>query len=160
MEERIKLVLPERDVERCDFTLTDVVTVDVHGLSLNNMIRLLKLAYTGRMSSEQLNELMHPPGSKFDDFSKNPGPREFDKNHIGWSYNSCARPESSDPLLADQGVETGYVRINSTDRGKKPLSKQTVLVLFANGRIENVIVNQRTGRIVGDQVKDWSVLKD
>ena len=42
MEERIKLVLPERDVERCDFTLTDVVTVDVHGLSLNNMIRLLK----------------------------------------------------------------------------------------------------------------------
>jgi len=121
---------------------------------------LYPLAYTGRMSSEQLNELMHPPGSKFDDFSKNPGPREFDKNHIGWSYNSCARPESSDPLLADQGVETGYVRINSTDRGKKPLSKQTVLVLFANGRIENVIVNQRTGRIVGDQVKDWSVLKD
>ena len=42
MEERIKLVLPERDVERCDFSLEDVVTVDVHGLSLNNMIRLLK----------------------------------------------------------------------------------------------------------------------
>ena len=42
MEERIKLVLPERDVERMDFTLADVVTVNVHGLSLNAMIRLLK----------------------------------------------------------------------------------------------------------------------
>jgi hypothetical protein len=42
MEERIKLILPERDLERVDFSLTDVVTVDVHGLSLNKMIRLLK----------------------------------------------------------------------------------------------------------------------
>ena len=42
MEERIKLVLPGKDIERLDFSLTDVVTVDVHGLSLNNTIRLLK----------------------------------------------------------------------------------------------------------------------
>ena len=42
MEERIKLVLSETDVERMDFTVDDVVTVNVHGLTRNGMVRLLR----------------------------------------------------------------------------------------------------------------------
>ncbi len=42
MEEKIKLVLSETDVERMDFTVEDVVTVNVHGLSRNGMVRLLR----------------------------------------------------------------------------------------------------------------------
>ena len=42
MEERIKLVLSETDVERMDFTVEDVVTVNVHGLSRNGMVKLLR----------------------------------------------------------------------------------------------------------------------
>lgn len=41
MEEKMKLILPGRDIERLEFD-KDVLTVNVHGLSLNSMIRLLK----------------------------------------------------------------------------------------------------------------------
>ncbi|MBO7447916.1 type II secretion system protein [bacterium] len=121
---------------------------------------LYPLSYTGRMDKQQLNELFHPPGGQFDDFSNDPRPEEFDKNHIGWSYNSTARIDSEDPLIADQGVSSGSLRLNSADRGIKPLSGKEVLVLLANGRVESVPANKKNGKLLGDKVKDWGVLKD
>jgi len=34
------------------------------------------------------------------------------------------------------------------------------MVLLANGNIEFVPANPRTGKLLGDVVKDWGVLKD
>ncbi len=121
---------------------------------------LYPLAYTRSIGEKELNDIMHPPGGKFDKFSAELGPVEFDKNHIGWSYNSCARIDSEDPLMADQGVSSAYLNFQTKDRGIKPLSTKNVLVLFANGRIESVPVNRKNGKLLGDKVKDWSVLKD
>ena len=121
---------------------------------------LYPLAYTGRMGEKELNECLHPPGGQFDKFSKEPRPEEFDKNHIGWSYNSCARIDSEDPLMADQGVSSGSLRLQSQDRGIKPLSTKGVMVLLANGRVEYVSANPRNGKLLRDIVKDWGVLKD
>ncbi|MBO7435782.1 type II secretion system protein [bacterium] len=121
---------------------------------------LYPLAYTGRMGEKELNEIMHPPGGQFDKFSKEPRAEEFDKNHIGWSYNSCARIDSEEPLMADQGVSSGSLRLQSQDRGIKPLSTKGVMVLLANGRVEYVSANPRNGKLLSDIVKDWGVLKD
>ena len=121
---------------------------------------LYPLAYTGRMDDKTLNEMLHPPGSQFDKFSKELRPEEFDRNHIGWSYNSCARIGSDDPLMADQGVSSGYLDLTSRDRGIKPLSKKSVIVLLANGQVERISVHRKSGKLLGDVVKDWSVLKD
>ncbi|MBO4553217.1 type II secretion system protein [bacterium] len=122
---------------------------------------LYPLAYTGRMDEKELNELLHPPGGQFDKFSKEPRPEEFDKNHIGWSYNSTARIDSTDPLLADQGVSSGQLRLQTQDRGIKPLSNKGVMVLLANGRIEKISAHKTSGKLLGgDVVKDWGVLKD
>ncbi|SDJ31166.1 hypothetical protein SAMN04487760_10527 [Lachnospiraceae bacterium G41] len=41
MEERMRMILPDRDMERMTVD-NEIVTVNVHGLSLNAMIRLLK----------------------------------------------------------------------------------------------------------------------
>ena len=110
--------------------------------------------------SKELDELLHPPGGQFDKFSSNPRPEEFDKNHIGWSYNSCARIDSEDPLIADQGVSSGSLRLQTQDRGTKPLDPGYVMVLLANGRVEKITVS-KNGKIMGDRiVKDWGVLKD
>lgn len=113
-----------------------------------------------RMDSNELNEMLHPPGGQFDNFSSTPRPKEFDKNHIGWSYNSCARIGSEDPLMADQGVSSGALFFQSNQRGLKPLSKEGVTVLLANGQVEFIPVEKRTGKILSDKIKDWSVLKD
>ena len=113
-----------------------------------------------RMDSNELNEMLHPPGGQFDIFSPIPRPEEFDKNYIGWSYNSCARIGSEDPLMADQGVSSGTLRFQSNQRGLKPLSKEGVTVLLANGQVEFIPVEKRTGKILSDKIKDWSVLKD
>ena len=121
---------------------------------------LYPLAYIGRMDEKELNELLHPPGGQFDKFSKEPRAEEFDKNHIGWSYNSCARIDSEEPLMADQGVSSGSLRLQSQDRGIKPLSTKGVMVLLANGRVEYVSANPRNGKLLSDIVKDWGVLKD
>lgn len=121
---------------------------------------LYPLAYTGRMDDKTLNEMLHPPGSQFDKFSKELRPEEFDRNHIGWSYNSCARIGSDDPLMADQGVSSGYLDLTSRDSGIKPLSKKSVIVLLANGQVERISVHRKSGKLLGDVVKDWSVLKD
>lgn len=121
---------------------------------------LYPLAYTGRLDDKELNKMMHPPGGQFDNFSKDPRIEEFDKNHIGWSYNSCARIDSDEPLMADQGVSSGSLRLQSQDRGIKPLSTKGVMVLLANGSIEYVPANPKNGKILGNIVKDWGVLKD
>lgn len=121
---------------------------------------LYPLSSTGRMGDKELNTMLHPPGGQFDKFSKEPRIDEFDKNHIGWSYNSCARIDSEDPLMADQGVSSGSLRLQSQDRGIKPISKKGAMVLLANGTIEFVPANPRTGKLLGDLVKDWGVLKD
>ena len=121
---------------------------------------LYPLAKTGRIGGEVLNELLHPPGSQFDKFSEEPRPEEFDRNHIGWSYNSRARMGSEDPLMADQGVSSGYIDLQTRDRGIQPLSRKSVMVLLANGEVEYVPVRRRDGKLLTDKVKDWSVLKD
>lgn len=121
---------------------------------------LYPLAYVGRMGEKELNELMQPPGGEFKRFSAKFSPAEFDKNHIGWSYNSRARIGSDEPLMADQGVESGYLRLDSNDPGVMPLSTKGVVVLLANGQVIYVSANPRSGKLMTDQVKDWSVLKD
>lgn len=113
-----------------------------------------------RMDSNELNEMLHPPGGQFDNFSSTPRPEEFDKNHIGWSYNSCARIDSEEPLIADQGVSSGSLRLQTQDRGTKPLDNSYVMVLLANGRVERINVS-KNGKILGEKiVKDWGVMKD
>lgn len=42
MEERMRLILSFRDIERVIFESEDVLTINVHGLSRKAMIRLLK----------------------------------------------------------------------------------------------------------------------
>lgn len=61
MEERMRLVLPSYDIERCEFC-GNSITVNVHGLSLNSMIRLLKnisCLYMGQFTMRIIHGFNH-----------------------------------------------------------------------------------------------------
>ena len=122
---------------------------------------LFPLYDVGIMKKDQL-ALLKAPGAKLIDFSDDPTIEEFDKNHIGYAYNSTARPDSSEPLLSEQGVSSGKLKPNTTDHGTKPIFEGIVHVLFANGKTEKVPANGRTGKLSNKEVKadQWGLLQD
>jgi len=122
---------------------------------------LYPLYDTGIMKKDQL-KLLQAPNAKLIAFSDEPTIDEFDKNHIGYAYNSTARPDTDDPLLSEQGVSSGKLNPNTKDNGKKPIFEGLVHVLFANGKIEKVPTNRRTGKLSTKEVsaEEWGLLQD
>ena len=124
---------------------------------------LYPLYSSGVMKVDALNKLLHPPGAKLLDFSSNPTIDEFDKFHCGYAYNSTAIPNDEDnpPILSEQGVSSGVLKINSKDKGLKPIRKNGALVLFANGSVENINADVRgklsTKKVTPDM---WGKLVD
>lgn len=124
---------------------------------------LYPLYSTGLLNANELNKLLHPPGAALIDFSSDPSIDEFDKFHIGYAYNSTAIPNDDDnpPIMAEQGVSSGVLKLNSKDKGTKPIRKNGVMVLFANGTVENITADRRgklsTRDISADQ---WGKLVD
>ena len=88
---------------------------------------------------------------------------EFHKNHIGYSYNSTAFPggTEAEPVMADQGVSNGRLDINSRDRGIKPYSENSALVLMTNGKVKKITADRR-GRLSTSEVSadQWGRLVD
>jgi len=124
---------------------------------------LYPLYSSGVMKVDALNKLLHPPGAKLLDFSNNPTIDEFDKFHCGYAYNSTAIPNDEDnpPILSEQGVSSGVLKIKSKDKGLKPIRKNGALVLFANGSVENINADVRgklsTKKVTPDM---WGKLVD
>lgn len=87
---------------------------------------------------------------------------EFDKNHIGYSYNSTCIPDDprNPPLMAEQGVSTGVLDPNNPDNGRRPIFNNGAHVLFANGTVE--FIPAVNGRLSTAKVKpeDWGKLLD
>ena len=60
---------------------------------------------------------------------------------------------------ADGAMARGQVEIEGRNHFFTASGKE-VLVLLANGRVESVPANKKNGKLLGDKVKDWGVLKD
>ena len=122
---------------------------------------LFPLYDTGIMKNDQL-ALLVAPGAKLIDFSDEPTIDEFDKNHIGYAYNSTARPDSNEPLISEQGVSSGAIKPNTTDHGKRPIFEGIVHVLFANAKIEKIPANKKNGKLSTREIKaeQWGLLQD
>ena len=115
---------------------------------------------TGIMKRDQL-ALFHPSNAKLQPFSENPTIDEFDKNHIGYAYNSTAEMDSDSPLVSEQGVSDGNLNKKEKDKGLKPVFNKVAHVLFANARIENVHAD-RKGNLSTKKIskEEWKLLKD
>ncbi len=128
-----------------------------------NGVRDLYPLYTTDLLYEQALSILQPPNSHLQPFSKNPTIEEFDKDHIGFSYNSTATYNETNtvPLLADQGVSSGYLQLKTDDNGIKAREKKGAVVLFTSGRIE-FITADKNGRLSTYLLSkaDWSLLKD
>jgi hypothetical protein len=128
----------------------------------NGVRDLYALYETGILDDESLS-LLQPPGCNLSKFSRNPTIDEFDKEHIGFSYNSTAIPDDPDnpPLLADQGVWSGRLQKGSTDLGIKSREEEGALVLFGNGKVE-FIKAYKDGTLPNGKVSsnEWRLLKD
>ncbi len=124
---------------------------------------LYPLYSTGLLKARDLNKLLHPPGTKLIDFSDDPDIDEFDKAHCGYAYNSTAIPDDDEnpPILSEQGVSSGVLKLKTKDRGIKPIRSTGVLVLFANGSVEEIHADRKgklsTRRIDSDM---WGKLVD
>jgi len=124
---------------------------------------LYPLYSCGLLKPDDLNKLLHPPGAALIDFSNDPDIDEFDKYHCGYAYNSTAVPNEDDnpPILSEQGVSSGVLNNNTTDKGTKPIRKNGVMVLFANGTVEDIRADVRgkldTKKISADM---WGKLID
>ena len=123
---------------------------------------LYPLYTVGLLDQNQL-KILQPPGAALTPFSSNPGPEEFNKNTIGVSYNSTCIPDDPNdpPLLSDQGVSSGSLRLNVNDRGIKAIDPRGALVLFASGQQEFINADRNgrlsTSRVSADQ---WGRLQD
>lgn len=95
---------------------------------------LYPLWETGIMKKEQL-KLLQPPGTATIPFSSSPTKEEFDKAHIGYSYNSTAIPDDPNipPLMAERGVSDGRL-----DKNESPVFPDGAHFLLGNGAIEFV----------------------
>ncbi|MBR5624334.1 MAG: CD225/dispanin family protein [Fibrobacter sp.] len=109
---------------------------------------LYPLYKEGLISRGELESVLQPPGGDFDQFSADPTEKEFDAYHIGWSYNSKARPGSEDPLIGFQGIKDGKLHLMSTDRAIMPLSKREALIILANGKLIWLSSVVRTGELL------------
>ncbi|MBO7435042.1 CD225/dispanin family protein [bacterium] len=121
---------------------------------------LYPLYKEGYILRSDLEKVLQPPGGEYEKFSDDPSPKEFDANHIGWSFNAKARPGSDDPLLSYQGVKTGKYDYKCTDKGTKPLTKMDTFVVLANGTFMEASISINTGDLFLDTDIDWSLLKD
>jgi prepilin-type N-terminal cleavage/methylation domain-containing protein len=123
---------------------------------------LYPLYTTGIMKSEQL-ELLKAPGAALIPFSADPRIEEFDKNHIGYAYNSTAIPDAADspPLISEQGVSSGSINEQTQDRGTKPIFDGGVNVLFTSGKITWIPADQR-GKLSVSEIspEEWALLQD
>jgi hypothetical protein len=128
----------------------------------NGVRDLYPLHATGVLDVEALS-LLQPPGCNLKKFSKDPTIDEFNKDHIGFSYNSTAIPDDPDnpPLLADQGVWSGRLQNDSTDRGIKSREEEGALVLFGDGKVKFIKAYQ-DGTLPSGTVSssEWRLLKD
>ena len=93
--------------------------------------------YLTALDKGQFLTLLQPPGVKLVPFTKDPGPDQFDKDHVGYVYNSTVVPEQSDnpPLMAERCVEDGVF----TEQ-EKPVFRDCAHILMANGTIKQVPV--------------------
>jgi prepilin-type N-terminal cleavage/methylation domain-containing protein len=123
---------------------------------------LYPLYSTGVLSDEALN-ILQPPGAALRPL-KDPGPEDFNKNTIGVSYNSTVIPDdpANPPIMADQGVSSGSLRLTSEDRGIKPIEKNGALVLFSNGAVEFINTVNKRGKLSNSKVSadEWGRLLD
>ena len=128
----------------------------------NGVRDLYPLYTTGVLDKNQLR-ILQLPGTKLKRFSDNPTINEFDKDHIGFSYNSTAIPDdpNNPPLMADQGVSSGSLQLETKDNGIKARDTNGAIVLFDSGRIE-FIPADKNGRLSTNKLSqaDWSLLKD
>ena len=117
---------------------------------------------TGKISHEQLESLKCPQATLIP-FSKSPTIDEFDRRHIGYSYNSTAVPSdpNNPPVMADKGVSSGVLDYNSKDLGLKPNHRGGANVLFANGKVK-WINSDKNGKLSRADVSEemWGRLLD
>ena len=115
---------------------------------------------TGIMKRDQL-ALFHPSNAKLQPFSEDPTIDEFDKNHIGYAYNSTAEMDSDSPLVSEQGVSDGILNKKEKDEGLKPVFENVAHVLFANAKIEKIPAD-RKGNLSTKEIskEEWKLLKD
>ena len=115
---------------------------------------------SGIMKRDQL-ALFHPPNVKLQPFSENPTIDEFDKDHIGYAYNSTAEMDSDSPLLSEQGVSDGILNKKEKEKGLKPVFENVAHVLFANAKIEKIPADKK-GNLSTNLIskEEWKVLKD
>lgn len=122
---------------------------------------LYPLYQTGLLNKDNL-KLLQPPGVSLIPFSANPTIEEFDKNHIGYAYNSTANLDDPDnpPVMSEQGVSTGVLDLEGKDPGRKPVFKNGVNVLFADGTIE--FIPAVNGKLSTAKIKPemWAKLLD
>jgi hypothetical protein len=129
-----------------------------------NGVRDLYALYESGIMNDNALSLLQPLGCNLKPFSEKPTIDEFDKDHIGFSYNSTAKLDdpNNPPLLADQGVWNGYLQLNSRDRGIQPREEGGALVLYVDGSVEFVSVANKRGKLSTSKVslEEWALLKD
>jgi len=93
---------------------------------------LYPLYQTSIMNKDAL-QLLRPPGCALIPFSNNPTPDEFNKEHIGYSYNSTVVPDDSQnpPLMAERGAADGLLK-----REEKPVFEDGIHVLMCDGQVK------------------------
>ena len=128
----------------------------------NGVRDLYPLYETGIMKKEQFT-LLKPFYAGFIPFSEAPTIDEFDKNHIGYAYNSTTEFDGTNklPLLSDQGVSDGILNYKEKDKGTKPNFKGGANVLF-NNRSMKWIPADRKGNLSTNLIskEEWKLLKD
>ena len=124
---------------------------------------LYPLYACGLLKANDLNNLLHPPGAALIDFSSDPDIDEFDKYHCGYAYNSTAIPDDPDnpPIMSEQGVSSGILNVNTKDKGIKPIRKNGVMVLFADGHVKDIHADRR-GKLSTKEISAdmWGKLVD
>lgn len=126
-------------------------------------VRDLYLLYAGGYLGRDDLELLQPPGANLMQFSREPTIDEFTKDYIGYSYNSTAfgGGATPEPILADQGVSTGVLQLDTQDPGLAPYARNRALVLFTDGRVRRIGADAR-GRLSTADVspEQWARLVD
>lgn len=128
----------------------------------NGVRDLYPLYSSGILDDEALN-LLQPTGCALRPL-RDPSTNDFNRYTIGFFYNSTAKLDDPDnpPLLADQGVSSGRLRLNTKDRGIKPRRENGALVLFADGTVDFIPVVNKRGKLSTSKVslEEWELLKD
>jgi hypothetical protein len=129
-----------------------------------NGVRDLYPLYASGIMNEVSLYTFQSWGCRLKQFSKNPTIDEFNRHYIGISYNSTAKLNDPDnpPLMADQGVSSGYLRLETKEGGTKARVDTGAMVLFADGSIEFINTVNKRGKLSTSNVslEEWARLKD